>query len=102
MNTRVILSLDAKVDIRSAVEWYYRIRPNLAFRFEQEILKTLLRIGQFPYRFRVTNGAVRQAVLKRFPYAVYYSLRSNVVSVTAVLHQRRSDAVWINRGNGHS
>ena len=99
MNKRVILSPDAKVDIRSAVEWYHHIHPHLASRFEQETLKALRNIGQFPFRFRIIKGTVRRAMLKRFPYAVYYSLRDNVASV-AVLHQRRSDAVWMNRGTG--
>jgi plasmid stabilization system protein ParE len=74
MNTPVILSPDAAADIRSAIEWYDRADPNLAFRFEQETLTTLHHIGQFPYRFRLMNGAIRQALLERFPYAVYYSL----------------------------
>src|SRR5689334_2876980 len=76
MNIRVILSPDAKEDISSVIEWYYRADPNLASRFEQETLTTLHRIGQFPYGFRIMNGTVRQALLKRFPYAVYYSLGS--------------------------
>src|SRR5690242_13151644 len=102
MNSRVILSPDARADIRSTIEWYYRIDPTLAFRFDRETLATLLRIGQFPYSFRIMNGAVRPAPLKRFPYAIYYSLRPYKVLVTAVLHERRSDTVWLDRGNGRS
>jgi len=100
MNHRVILSPDAKADIRSTIEWYYRIDPNLAFRFDRETRTTLRRIGQFPYSFRILNGVVRRAPLKRFPYAIYYSLRRYKVLVTAVLHERRSDTVWMRRGNG--
>lgn len=97
MNTRVILSPDAKADIRSVIEWYYRADPNLAFRFDKETLTTLDHIRQFPYSFRVRNGTIRQARLKRFPYAIYYRLKSNSVLVVAVVHQRRSDAVWRQR-----
>ena len=97
MNTRVILSPDAKADIRSVIEWYYRTDANLAFRFDKETLTTLDHIRRFPYRFRVMNGTIRQARLKRFPYAIYYRLKSNSVLVVAVVHQRRSDAVWRQR-----
>jgi len=102
MNIRVILSPDAKADISSTIEWYHRADPNLASRFEKETFTTLHRIGQFPYGFPVMNGTVRQALLKRFPYAVYYSLGSKNAWVTALLHQRRSDSAWIIRGNGRS
>lgn len=102
MNIRVILSPDAKEDISSIIEWYHRADPNLASRFEQQTLTTLRRIGRFPYAFPIMKGTVRQALLKRFPYAIYYSLRSNKALITAVLHQRRSDIVWITRRNGLS
>src|SRR5690348_3005905 len=101
MNIRVILSPDAKADISSAIEWYHLADPNLASRFEKAIFKTLRQIRQFPYRFQIINGAIRQALLKRFPYAIYYSLGSGKVTVTAVLHQRRSDTVWRTRRTVH-
>jgi plasmid stabilization system protein ParE len=99
MNIRVILSPDAEADIRSAIEWYHRVDPALAFRFEKETITKLRQIRQFPYRFQIIRGAVRQAPLKRFPYAVYYHLRSNRVTITAVLHQRRSDDIWWQRSH---
>jgi plasmid stabilization system protein ParE len=102
MKIRVILSPDAKADIRSAIEWYHQADPNLASRFEKATFATLRQIRQFPYRFQIINGAIRQALLKRFPYAIYYSLRSNKLTVTAVLHQRRSDTIWRTRRTGHN
>ena len=98
MHTHIILSPDAKADIRSVIEWYYRADPNLAFRFDKETLTTLDYIRDFPSRFRIMNGTIRQARLKRFPYAIYYGLKSDLVMVVAVVHQRRSDAIWKLRG----
>lgn len=97
MNYYIVLSLDAKADIRSARRWYRRIDRNLAHRFSSEGLTTLRRIAQFPYQFALVNGTVRQALLKRFPYATYYRIYSKLVFVIAVVHQRRSDAVWKQR-----
>lgn len=102
MNIRVILSPDAKVDISSAIEWYHRADPNLAFRFEQETLTTLRNIEQLPFRFRMINGVVRRAPLKRFPYGIYYSLDHDEAFITAILHDRRSDDIWRQRSHGHS
>ena len=89
MNIRVILSPDAKADISSTIEWYHRADPNLASRFEKATFTTLRQIRQFPYRFQIINGAIRQARLKRFPYYIYYFVDQNTVTVTAIVHQRR-------------
>ena len=97
MNYHVVLSLDAKADIRYARWWYRRIDPDLARRFSVEGRTTVRRISQFPYQFPLINGIVRQALLKRFPYAMYYRLYSKLVFVIAVVHQRRSSDIWKRR-----
>src|SRR5215208_3635074 len=97
MNYLIVLSPDAKADIRSVRRWYRRIDPNLAFQFSLEGRSAVRRIAQFPYRFSLVNGTVRRATMNRFPYAMYYRLDSDKASVFAVLHQRRSDAIWRQR-----
>jgi len=97
MKIQVVLSPDAKEDIRVTIEWYHRADPDLASRFEKQTLTTLRHIGQFPYRFGIISGSVRRARLKRFPYAVYYACIYDEALVSAVLHERRSDDVWRQR-----
>src|ERR1044072_3417413 len=97
MNYYIVLSPDAKADIRSARRWYRRIDRNLARRFSSEARTTVHRIAQFPYQFPLVNETVRQALLKRFPYAMYYRLYSKLVFVIAVVHQRRSGDIWKQR-----
>lgn len=92
---RIVLSPDAKADMRSAHRWYRRIDRNLAHRFSLDGRTTARRIAQFPYQFPLVNGTVRQALLKRFPYAMYYRVYPKLVFVVAVLHQRRSDAMFL-------
>ena len=101
MNYRVILSPGARADIRSIVLWYHPTDPNLAFRFSLEALDTLHRIKQFPYAFALRYGTLRHAVLKTFPYVIYYSLIDSKVLVAAIVHQRRVRGLLVERGNGH-
>jgi plasmid stabilization system protein ParE len=100
MKYRSVLSPGAKADISSAVRWYQRKDPSLAFRFTMEALTTLRRIKQSPYQFPVITGRVRRALLKRVPYAIYFYLDEDRAVVRAVVHQRRSDIIWMDRGNG--
>ena len=97
---RIILSPDAKADIRSTVQWYERTDPNLAFRFKLETRATLRRILQYPYRFPIVNVVIRRAGLNGFPYSIFYFLDMNSISVIGVVHERRADSVWRDRGSG--
>ncbi|PSB02814.1 hypothetical protein C7B64_11345 [Merismopedia glauca CCAP 1448/3] len=47
--------------------------------------------------YAVVYRDVRRAVLRRFPYAVYYRIISSRVVVTAVFHSRRDPKIWQDR-----
>jgi len=106
MKYRSVLSPGAQAEIGSAVRWYQQIDPNLAFRFMLDILGTRRRVEQFPYQFPVIEvpkyikDIVRRALLKHFPYSIYFTLNKDEASVLAVVHQRRNHTAWIDRGNG--
>lgn len=103
MNRRIILSPDAEADIASAIAWYQRIELSLGSRFKTDTRATLRRIARFPYQFPlIDEGTVRRVRLKGFPYAILFSLEKEGVFVKAVVHERRDDSVWMDRGNGHS
>ncbi len=91
MNYQIVLSPGANADISSVVRWYLNIDPNLAVRFLAENNKALQRIKRMPYAFSNRTGGSRRVRLKRFPYHIYYSVVQNTVTVTAIVHQRRSD-----------
>jgi len=99
MKYRIVLSPDAQADIGSVIQWYDRIDPKLALRFGLEMRAIMRRITQLPYAFPRVASVFRRAMLIRFPYLVYYSVKLDVVNVRAVLHQRRSVPVWMDRTN---
>jgi len=98
MNRRIILSPDAEADIVSAVAWYQRIEPDWGSRFKSDTRATLRRIAQFPYQFPVIDGTLRRARLTRFRYAILFSLEKEGVFVRTIVHERRDDRIWKDRG----
>lgn len=102
MRYRSVLSPDAQADISSAVRWYQRTDPNLAFRFTVETLVMLRRIERFPYQFPVITGTIRRALLRRFPFYIFYNLNEDLATVIAVVHQRQSDIIWMDRAAGRN
>jgi plasmid stabilization system protein ParE len=40
------------------------------------------------------RAGVRRALLKRFPYAVYFAVEGDVIVILTVLHVSRDPATW--------
>lgn len=99
MRFHSIPSPDVEADIDSVSRWYQQIDLNLAFRFRLETLATLRRIEKYPYQFPIIDGEIRRALLKRFPYSILFSLNNHILSVIAVVHQRRSETIWKDRAS---
>lgn len=102
MKYRLVVSPGANADLNSVALWYLNIDSNLASRFLAETNTVMRRITRMPHAFPVRAGPFRQALVKRFPYLIYYFVKMNVVVVSAILHQRRSDPPWLNRENDDS
>ena len=94
---RIILSPDARADLNSAVAWYQRIELGWGSRFKADTRATLRRIAQFPYQFPVIGGTLRRARLKRFRYAILFTLEKEGVFVKAIAHERQDDSIWKSR-----
>ena len=43
------------------------------------------------------HGAVRRALVRRFPYCIYYQLENGTLLVLAVSHERRKLDYWLDR-----
>jgi plasmid stabilization system protein ParE len=93
----IVLREEAEEDIREAREWYQAQRSGLGDEFIAELDASLQRLQVAPGRYPKVHGDLRRALLRRFPYAIYFSATSNDVLVFGVLHQRRSPAVWQRR-----
>ncbi len=69
--------------------WYERQNPGLGLELKQAVDQILGRIVDAPDRFRRVHGEVHRALLRRFPYAVYYLVEPKAIVVLAVFHFRR-------------
>ena len=90
MKLTIILTPEAQADIREAVHWYENQEAGLGSRFKQETRKTLRVISEQAFAFPLVNSVVRRALLRRYPYSVYFRVETEAVIVIAVLHQHRS------------
>ena len=98
MTLRIDFRRAAKSEFENAAVWYEEQRPGLGEEFVIEIEQALAQAAVSPQRYPVVFGDVRRTVARRFPYAVYFRIRSDALIVLAVFHGRRNPALWQRRG----
>ena len=55
------------------------------------------RIAADPLGYQNLESGIRRALLRRFPYAIYFTIEFDIVIVLAVLHVSRDPAEWQRR-----
>ncbi|MDX1946049.1 MAG: type II toxin-antitoxin system RelE/ParE family toxin [Pirellulaceae bacterium] len=93
---RVAFVPAAEVEYEEARQWYEEQRPGLGQEFAMEIDACLERIRHSPEMYARIKNNYRQALVRRFPYAIYYEFDGELITVYAVFHGSR-DPKTLNR-----
>jgi toxin ParE1/3/4 len=89
---------DVYTDVVEAVDWYAHRQEGFADEFLSELKTTLSRVRENPRQFERVWKNTRHALVKRFPYVVYFQLMKNdEIVVVAVLHTSRNPRIWKSR-----
>jgi plasmid stabilization system protein ParE len=97
---RLIVQPEAEADLVEAFRWYENKRAGLGAEFLEAVSRALERLAQHPLRHAVVHRETRRVLLRRFPYAVLYTVRADHVYVLGILHQRRNPRVAKRRSGG--
>jgi plasmid stabilization system protein ParE len=92
----VVLLPEAEDELDEATQWYER-QAGLGDDLLAEVQTVLTRIGQLPELHQVVYRDVRRAVVRRFPYSVFYRVHSDRIEVISVFHSKRNPTVWKRR-----
>jgi plasmid stabilization system protein ParE len=69
----------------------------LGTAFLDEVQRVLAEITANPERYGFAAGHIREGLLSRFPYAVYYRVLADRIRVLAVSHTARNPSRWQSR-----
>jgi plasmid stabilization system protein ParE len=98
MTTRdVLISSDAEADIAQAVSWYASVGLGLEQEFLRAVEASLASIRRHPEAYPVVYKSLRRALLRRFPYALFYAVLDDTIMVMACFHARRDPHDWQSR-----
>ena len=93
----VVSHPEAEQELEGAVLWYEQRQPGLGDDFLDEFERALRRIVVEPERGRMIRGNNRKLNLRRFPYAIVYSVRDDGIYIKAVMHLHRRPFYWQHR-----
>ena len=96
---RLVAEPRVDLDVAAAYQWYDNEAPGLGAEFLDQLLAAYDRIAGGPLQYQAHGSSIRRALLRRFPYAVYFAVDGNLVVVLAVLHASRDPAEWQRRGD---
>ena len=94
---RLVAEPRADLDVAATFNWYENEESGLGQEFLNELRAIYDRIVDGPLAYQDLRAGIRRALLRRFPYAVYFAVEGNVVVVLAVLHVARDPAEWQRR-----
>ncbi len=93
----VILRGKADAELAEAALWYEDRSPGLGSEFllcVEAVLNSVMRNAEM---YPVIQQDVRRALVRRFPYAVFFVIEEARIVVLGVLHARRHPRHWRSR-----
>lgn len=87
----------AEQDIAEAFVWYEEQATGLGLEFMRAVDASFAAIQRSPMIYPVVYRDLRRALLRRFPYKVFFAQREDRIDVLAVVHGRRHPRVWRRR-----
>ena len=79
----------AEQELAEAAAFYFSKGPSLAARFRAAVRSSVKQIELNPEAGHLIRKNIRQKVLSKFPYTVFYSARGNELLIVGVQHHRR-------------
>ena len=99
MTWTVQFTILAEEDVAEAYAWYASLRRGLGDEFLADTDTVIQMIEQVPEVCPTVYRELRRALLRRFPYSVYYRLLPSIttIEVRGCVHQRRHPRTWRRR-----
>jgi plasmid stabilization system protein ParE len=69
----VVFTVEARAEIREVFDWYEARRPGLGETFIQDLDAVIERLADNPSQFPVVRNGLHRAILRRFPYGIFFS-----------------------------
>lgn len=94
MAVQVLYNAAAAREVVLAFEDYEEVEKGLGVSFLDEIARIERHVRANPRLYQRVDGDVRRAVMRRFPYGLFYVVDEDTVTVLACFHLHRDPKRW--------
>ena len=92
--TPAIFRRAASADVEEAYGWYEAQQSGLGIEFLRAIDVAVAFVEENPFACAVVHRDTRRALLRRFPYGLFYRVINEQVVVVACAHVKRHPRSW--------
>ena len=97
MGVELNFAAEVEWDVFEAYAWYESRRPGLGEEFLTCVDACIQVICRHPEMYTKVYEDYRRAMIRRFPYAVFYEYSESVVTIYCVFHTSRDPEKWRQR-----
>ncbi len=95
---QILVRPEAEAEVQQAFDWYEEQSEGLGLEFLRAIEACLSGIKRNPFAYSVVKVPnLRRAVVRRFPYALFYLVDDEAIVVIAVFNVKRRPINWRRR-----
>ena len=97
MAAELIIAPEAQQDVDAAYSWYEDRRPGLGEEFLGCADACIQAIRRMHKLYAKVHEEYRRALVRRFPYAIFYEYTDGKVIVYSIFHVSRNPKKWRSR-----
>ncbi len=97
MSAELIIAPEAQQDVDEAYYWYEDCRSGLGEEFLGCVDACIQAICRTPGLHSIVYDEFRRALVRRFPYAVFFEYSANKVTIYSIFHTSQEPKKWQSR-----
>ena len=97
MAAELIFAPEVQQDVDEAYSWYEDRRPGLGEDFLSCVDACIQVIYRMPELYAKVHEEYRRALVRRFPYAIFYEYTGGKVFIYSIFHTSRDPKKWRSR-----
>jgi plasmid stabilization system protein ParE len=94
MSRELTIRPAAEAEMAEAFVWYEQRVPGLGAEFLLAVDAVIENIVRTPEQFPVVHKSFRRALLRRFPYSIFFTVEAERLVVHSVFHAKRDPGRW--------
>lgn len=97
MKRDIVFLPAAQGEAVEAQDWYEQEVAGLGARFRAALDVAVQAVAENPNQFPVVFRDIRRALLRRFPYSIFFRATDSAIFVIACFHSSRDPQAWRDR-----